>query len=208
MNITVIGASAGVGLETVIRALERNHNVTTLSRTPIAIPGGSRLIKLQGSATDKAILKESMEEADAVIVTLGTGNSIKSTTLYSDFGKLLVEIHNEHPRDIPFIILTGFGAGDSIHHYPFYMKPVFNFLLKNVYKDKTKLEEIIAASPLKWVVVRPGILKNNSLTEKYTPITDLNESKGIHFINRTDVADYMVKQAENPTHLGKYVAFK
>jgi putative NADH-flavin reductase len=32
MNITVIGASAGIGLETVKRALERNHNVTTLSR--------------------------------------------------------------------------------------------------------------------------------------------------------------------------------
>jgi putative NADH-flavin reductase len=30
MNITILGASAGIGLETVKRGLNRNHSITTL----------------------------------------------------------------------------------------------------------------------------------------------------------------------------------
>ncbi len=37
MNITIIGASAGIGLETVKRGLNRNHSITTLSRSKIEI---------------------------------------------------------------------------------------------------------------------------------------------------------------------------
>ncbi len=206
MNITVIGASAGVGLETVKRALERDHTVTTLSRTTVHIPGGARLVKLQGSATNKSDLKNAIENADAVIVALGTGTSTAPTTLYSNFGKLLAELQNELPRQIPFIILTGFGAGESLSYYPFYMKWIFNFILKDVYADKTRMEEIISASDLKWVIVRPGILNNKSLSEKYKAETELYKGIKIGFISRADVADYMVKQAENPTALGKYVS--
>ena len=37
MNITIIGASGGLGLETVKRGLNRKHTITTLSRTEIKI---------------------------------------------------------------------------------------------------------------------------------------------------------------------------
>jgi putative NADH-flavin reductase len=50
MNITIIGASAGLGLETVKRGLNRNHSITTL---------------------------------------------------FSDFAKLIVQIHNENKINIP-----------------------------------------------------------------------------------------------------------
>lgn len=206
MNITVIGASAGVGLETVKRALERDHTVTTLSRSTVHIPGGARLVKLQGSATNQSDLKNAIENADAVIVALGTGNSTAATTLYSNFANLLVEVEKELSRKIPFIILTGFGAGESLAYYPFYMKLVFNFILKDVYADKTRMEEIIAASDIQWEIVRPGILNNKPLSEKYKAQTELYKGIKIGFISRADVADYMVKQAENPTALNKYVS--
>ena len=35
MNITIIGASAGIGLETVKRGIDRKHSITTLSRSEI-----------------------------------------------------------------------------------------------------------------------------------------------------------------------------
>ena len=90
MHITIIGASSGVGLETVKRALERNHKVSTLSRSPINLPSQANLTTITGSATNKEDLKKSIENADAVIVALGTGTSTKPTTLYSDFAKRLV----------------------------------------------------------------------------------------------------------------------
>jgi putative NADH-flavin reductase len=206
MNITIIGASAGVGLETVKRALERNHKVMTLSRSEINLPSQSNLTMLKGSATNKNDLKKSIENADAVIVALGTGTSMKATTLYSDFAKLLVEVQAETNTQIPFIVLTGFGAGESGKYHSFFMKLFFSFLLKGVYADKTKMEEIIASSNLKWEIVRPGLLKDKPLTEKYRTETTLYKGLNIGNINRADVADFMVKQAEKPSEIFKYVS--
>ena len=206
MNITIIGASAGVGLETVKRALDRNHNVTTLSRSEISLTSNPNLTKLKGSATNKANLKKSIEKAEAVIVALGTGKSMKPTTLYSDFAKLLVEVQKETNTQIPFIILTGFGAGESGKYNGFIMKLFFKFLLKDVYADKTKMEELIINSKMNWEIVRPGLLKDKPLTEKYRVENKLYEGINIGSINRTDVADFLVKQAENPTELNKYVS--
>jgi hypothetical protein len=76
--------------------------------------------------------------------------------LYSDFAKLLVEIHQETDTHVPFVVLTGFGAGESGQYNGFIMKLFFKFLLKDVYADKTKMEEIITNSKMKWVIVRPG----------------------------------------------------
>ncbi len=206
MNITIIGASAGVGLETVKRALDRNHNVTTLSRSEINLPSNPNLTMLKGSATNNDDLKKSIEKADAVIVALGTGKSMKPTTLYSDFAKLLVEVHSKTNTQIPFIILTGFGAGQSGQYNGFIMKLFFRFLLKDVYADKTKMEELITNSKIKWEIVRPGLLKDKPLTEKYRVETKLNKGINIGSINRTDVADFLVKQAEKTTELNKYVS--
>ena len=207
MNITIIGASAGVGLEAVKRALQRNHTVTTLSRSEISLQD-KNLTTLKGNATNKADLKKSIENADAVIVALGTGKSLitKATTLYSDFAKLLVEVQTETNTQVPFIVLTGFGAGDSGAYNSFITEIFFALLLKNIYKDKTKMEEIIADSKMKWEFVRPGILKDKPLTEKYRVETKLFKGINIGGINRTDVADYLVKQAENPSELYKYVS--
>ena len=204
MNITIIGASAGVGLETVKRALQRNHKVTTLSRSEISLPSNSNLTLLKGSATNKNDLKKSIENADVVIVALGTGKSMKATTLYSDFANILVEIQKETNTQIPFIVLTGFGAGESGAYNSFLMKIFFNLLLKSVYADKTKMEEIITNSKLKWEIVRPGLLKDKPFTEKYKVETKLFKGINIGSINRTDVADFLVKQAENQTGLFQY----
>lgn len=206
MNITIVGASAGVGLETVKRALDRNHHVTTLSRSDINLPNNQNLTMLKGSATNKYDLKKSIEKADAVIVALGTGKSMKPTTLYSDFAKLLLQVQEETNTQIPFIVLTGFGAGESGQYNGFIMKLFFKFLLKDVYADKTKMEQKITASKIKWEIVRPGILKDKPLTEKYRVETKLFNGINIGSINRADVADFLVKQAENPTELNKYVS--
>ncbi|MBL7787354.1 MAG: NAD(P)H-binding protein [Chitinophagales bacterium] len=204
MNITIIGASAGVGLETVKRSLDRQHTVTTLSRSDISLPSHPQLITLKGSATNKADLKKSLEKADAVIVALGTGKSMKATTLYSDFARLLASIQQETPTNIPFVVLTGFGAGESGAYHSFLMGLVFKFMLKDVYADKTRMEEIIAQSTLRWVIARPGVLTNKPLTEKYREETKLYKGINIGSISRADVADFLVKQAENPTYLHQY----
>ena len=205
MNITIIGASAGVGLETVKRGLDRNHSITTLSRTGIEIEENRSLNVIIGDATNKADLLNSIQGADALIVTLGTGKNMKATTLFSDFAKLIVEIHSENKIAIPIIFVTGFGAGESKNYVSWLVRLFLKYMLKDVYADKTKMEEIITHSDLNWTVVRPGRLLDKPLTEKYRTENKLFKGINIGGINRADVADFLIKQAEKQTELKKYV---
>ena len=206
MNITIIGASAGIGLETVKRGLNRNHSITTLSRSEIEIEGQKSFNRILGDATNKADLINSIQNADALIITLGTGKNMKATTLFSDFAKLIVEIHRENKIDIPFIFVTGFGAGESKNYVSWLVKMFLKYFLKDVYADKTKMEEIITHSDLNWTVVRPGRLFDKELTEKYRIENTLFKRINIGGINRADVADFLIKQAEKQTELKKFVA--
>jgi putative NADH-flavin reductase len=206
MNITVIGASAGLGLETVKRGLNRNHSITTLSRSEIDMEEKKSLNMIVGDATNKADLIKSIQNAEALIITLGTSKNMKATTLFSDFAKLIVEINKENKIDIPLIFVTGFGAGESKNYVSWLVKMFLKYLLKDVYTDKTKMEEIITNSDLNWTVVRPGRLLDKELTEKYRIENKLYKGINIGGINREDVADFLIKQAENQTELKKYVA--
>ena len=206
MNITIIGASAGIGLEAVKRGLNRNHSITTLSRSEIQIEEKESINKILGDATNKADLIKSIQNAEALIITLGTGKNMKATTLFSDFAKLIVEIHRENKIEIPLIFVTGFGAGESKNYVSWLVKMFLKYLLKDVYDDKAKMEEIITNSDLNWTVVRPGRLLDGELTEKYRIENTLFKGIKIGGINRADVADFLIKQAEKQTQLKKYIA--
>jgi putative NADH-flavin reductase len=206
MNITIIGASGGIGLEAVKRGLNRKHSITTLSRSEIKLEQNESLNMVIGDATNKADLLNSIQNTEAIIVTLGTSKNMKATTLFSDFAKLIIEINNERKIDVPFIFVTGFGAGESKNYVPWLVKIFLKYLLKDVYADKTKMEEIITASDLHWTVVRPGRLLDMGLTEKYRIENKLFKGINIGGINRADVADFLIKQAENQTELKKYIS--
>jgi putative NADH-flavin reductase len=206
MNITIIGASAGIGLEAVKRGLSRKHSITTLSRSKIEIEENKSLKMILGNAISRTDILNSIENADAIIVTLGTGKNMKTTTLFSDFAKLIVEIQSENKLEVPFIFVTGFGAGESRNYVSWFVKMFLKYFLKDVYADKTKMEEIITNSDLNWTVVRPGRLLDKELTEKYRIENKLFKGINIGGINRADVADFLIKQAEKQTEIKKYIA--
>lgn len=206
MTIAVIGASAGVGLETVKRALDRGHHVIALSRSAPDLGENNRLKIVMGSATNLSDLAIVVEGADTIIVALGTGTSMKATTLYSRFAEVLLEVHRKRRITVPVIAVTGFGAGDSGAFNSFLMKIFFRFFLKEVYADKTRMEATILASDLNWILVRPGLLKDKPLTEVYRTENTLFDGINIGSVNRADVADYLVKQAEHPTALKQFVS--
>lgn len=206
MKITIVGASAGIGLETVKRALERNHEVNTLSRSEINLLIKDRLKTNVGDALNKDDLKIAIHGSEAIIVTLGTGKSMKVTTMFSDFAKLLVDIQKETNLKVPCLFVTGFGSGESKNYVGWFVKLFLKYFLKDVYTDKAKMEEIISNSELEWIIVRPGRLLDKPLTEKYRIENTLFKGINIGSINRSDVADFLVKQAENPTELKKFVA--
>jgi putative NADH-flavin reductase len=206
MKLSIIGASSGVGFETLKLAIKRGFEVTTLSRNPIELEKNANWTMLKGNALNKDDLNSVIQNADAVIVPLGTGKSMKPTSLYTDFATTLLELQKQNNYQMPFIFLTGFGTGDSGLYNTFIMKLFFKFLLKDIYDNKTQMENMISSSSIKWEMVRPGLLKDGDLTQKYRIETKLYKGINIGGINRIDVADFMLNEAQNPKYLKQYPA--
>jgi len=205
MNITVIGASAGVGLLAVQQALAKGHQVTTLARGIVPIPEHARLTNVVGSATRVADIKEAIRGADAVLITIGT-KSKQATTLFSDTARALLEAATELAFTAPVLAVTGFGIGESAPYLNVWMRLVVKGLLRNQSQDKTRLQALFATSSLRWEIVQPGRLTNGPLTQSYQVIPTVYKGIKIGSISRADVADFMVREAETPTMLYHYTA--
>jgi len=205
MKIAIIGASAGIGLQTTRLALERGHDVTTLSRRVVSLPDHAKLKRVKGSATNPNDVRAAVEGTDAILVTLGVKSPF-ATTLFSDSARILLQTIREMGSSPTLIVLTGFGAGDSWTYNSLPMKILFTLLLKKVYADKSEQERVIAAGYPRWEIVRPGRLTNGAMTGHYRVLDELAEGMKVGAISRADVAHFMIGQAENPTCLGKYPA--
>ena len=94
-QITILGASAGVGLLTVKQALQKNLAVVALARTAIPIANQPNLVELAGSATSVSDVKKAVTGSDAIIITVGQGNSLKATPLFTDAATALLQALNE-----------------------------------------------------------------------------------------------------------------
>lgn len=206
MKMSVIGASAGVGLEVVKRALQRGHAVTTLSRRVDSLPDHASLTKVRGSSTNAPDVKLAVQDAQVILVALGTGNSTKATTLYTDSSRILLAVLRELGATPPLIVLTGFGAGDSWSYNSCLMKVIFNLLLKAVYADKSAMERYVTTHYPSWEMIRPGRLTNGPMTGHYRVLRDLTPGMRVGAISRADVAHFMVAAAEHPAQLGAYPA--
>jgi putative NADH-flavin reductase len=205
MKIAIIGASAGIGLMAVQQALEKGHEVTAMSRNTSAMPEHAKLVKINGSATSSDDLHKVIAGAEAVLVTIGTKDK-KGTTLFTDTARALVLAASELELKAPVLVITGFGAGNSSSYLRFFMRTVIRLFLKDQYENKTQMERLIAESALAWEVVRPGMLTNGPRAQTYQVIPELRKDMRIGKISRADVADFLLREAENPSMLYQYPA--
>jgi putative NADH-flavin reductase len=206
-EVLIVGASRGIGLETVKVALRTGHSVRALARSAANIPiEDAGLRKIAGDALDSDTMRNSVEGVDAVIQTLGVDISLNAiferTTLFSRSTRILIDaMKAAGVRRL--IAVTGLGAGDSRGHGGLlYDAVAFPLLLKRVYDDKDVQEWIIRSSGLDWTIVRPGVLTNASGTRRYRVLTMPQEWR-FGFISRADAADFLVRQVDDRALIGK-----
>jgi putative NADH-flavin reductase len=205
--ILIAGASRGIGLETVKRALAEGHAVRALARSAANIPlEGEKLEKMTGDALDRTTVAASLSGVDAIIQTLGAPFGpeavLQGTTLFSKATRILVDAMLA-VRVRRLIAVTGLGAGDSRGRGGFlYDTFVFPLMLKRLYDDKDVQEQIIKRSGLDWTIVRPGILTTRPATGAYRALLDPKDWRA-GSISRADVADFLVKQVTDRAYIGK-----
>jgi putative NADH-flavin reductase len=202
-KLLIIGASRGIGLETVKAALLAGHTVRALARSAaeIAIQNPA-LEKVSGDALDSGTIRSAVGGVDVVVQTLGVDITPRSiferTTLFSQSTRILVDAMKI--ADVKRLIaVTGLGAGDSRGHGGFlYDAVAFPLLLKRVYDDKDVQEWIIRSSGLDWTIVRPGLLTNRPPTGRYRILTAAKDWR-FGLISRADVTDFIVRQIDDRT---------
>jgi putative NADH-flavin reductase len=205
MNISIIGAGAGVGLEAVKQALEKGHHVAAISPNLSLLPDHINLEKIAGSATSKEDVRIAIKNADAILITVGTKKK-KATTLFSDIAKTIIQVQEEVNFETPVLVISGFGVGESSKYLSLFMKTVIRLFLKDQYKDKERMEKLFEQSNVRWQMVRPGMLTDGALTQSYMTFPDLFKGMKIGKISRADVAHYLINEAEKPTMMYKKVA--
>jgi len=207
MRVVIFGASKGIGLATMRRALEAGHQVRAFARSASAIPDEHpNLEKIDGDALDPVAVRAAIGTDDVVIQTLGISfnarNVISPVTLFSDATRILVDVMNEIGAK-RLICVTGFGAGDSAGKGSFlYQAFGRQGLLKRAYDDKDVQEWIIRRSGLNWVIARPGILTDGPATGSYRVLTDPRDWR-LGKISRANVADFLVRQIDSDRYIGE-----
>jgi putative NADH-flavin reductase len=203
MKILIIGATRGIGKALLETALKRTFEVTVLARKPEKrILSHPQLRVVKGDALVAESIEAAANRQDAVCSCIGVPITFKPVDLFSKAAHNILAAVKKNPGQ-KYIAVTGIGAGDSKGHGGFLYDKIFKpLLLKTIYADKDREEEIIKASGVDWMIVRPAGLTNGPLTGKYHVHNDL---KGVtsHRISRLDVADFILKQLENPTQFGK-----
>ena len=201
MRLTVVGASAGVGRKVVECAVRRGHEVTALARSEMEGDAWVGVHTVQGNALDPDVLRSALEGAESVVVALGTRKNTGKTTLFSDFARVLLTTKCIPDARIPVLFITGFGAGESAQAAPVIVRLLLRFLLKDVYADKTRMEELVADSDLAWTLVRPGQLLDAPPEGKYRVETACYRGMPTRAISRADVASFCVAQCETQEYL-------
>lgn len=203
MKILIIGATRGLGKALLTCALEADHEVTVLARDPAKIAiTHLRLKVLGGDIRHLEAVRTAVQGQQAVCSCIGAPITLAPVDLFSSGAHNLVAAMQDNLGQ-KLVVVSGIGAGDSKGHGGFLYDRIFKpLLLKTIYQDKDREEEIIKASELQWLIVRPAGLTNGPRTGSYRVINDLSGVTAKR-ISRLDVADFILKELDNPSQFGK-----
>lgn len=202
MKLAVFGATGPTGQQLVKQALEQGHSVTALARTPerLAIQHSSlRIVK--GNVLDIAAVEEVVAGVDAVLSCLGRRNPFSGKgDVWKGTHNIIVAMKKRGVRRL--IVESAYAAGNSREFASLGMKLVTSTLLGWAYQEKAVLEPDVMSSGLYWVIVRPPALRDGPRTGNYRASEGLRLSVW-NWINRADVADFMLKQVASDEWLRK-----
>jgi putative NADH-flavin reductase len=127
----------------------------------------------------------------------------RRTTALSEGTRNIVQAMEKHGVG-RLICESSLGVGDSKGRLGiFYNLILVPLLLRNMFADKAVQEQLIKASSLAWVIVRPTSLTNGAQKGVYRAGMDLGHWFFPTRISRADAADFMLKQLTDHTYLRK-----
>lgn len=197
MKLVVFGASGASGRQIVEQALAAGHEVTAFVRNPAAITTEHPKLKvIKGDALDAGSVSQAIAGQDGVLSAIGI-NRRSTITVCADSTRNIISGMKEHGVR-RLIALSAYGASET-KDTALYSKVLRAMIGKRV-EDKDRQEELLRASRLDWVSVRPPLLTNGARRGRYRVGFDI-PIKLFSSVSRADVAEFMLKQLVDDTYL-------
>jgi len=193
-RVLVIGASGPTGRLIVEAVGNSGIAVRALARDPGRLgpqPSGGDVTR--GDVLDQASLARAMTEVDAVVSALGAKLELRPVTLLSAGTRNVIAAMRESGVE-RLVCVTGVGAGDSRGHGGFaYDRLILPTLLRYMYADKNRQEQVVHDSGLDWTIVRPARLVDAPARGTYRVITTFAGER-MRTISRADVAGFIARE--------------
>ena len=192
-GIFVFGGTRGVGLEIVKLLSASDQPVTVLVRSTSDLTGLSETNAqtVVGDAMDKATIAEALESGrfQAAISTL-SGNQESGFTVDS-VGNINAIDASLAAGISRFILVSSIGVGDSAAGLP----PPALEALEAVLAEKAKAEVHLAATDMRYTIIRPGALMNKPASGDGV-LTEDSSVGGV--IARAELASLIIAALEDP----------
>lgn len=201
MKITIFGATGQTGLYLVALALEAGHEVTVLIRTPSKLViDDHRLTVLKGDITNADQVADAIAGADAVISVLGPTSNRPDFVISQGIKHIITAMGKHGVRRL--VVSAGAGVSDPNDKPGIFNKvigAIVRIFSRYVYEDMVSAVTLVRQSNLDWTVVRVPMLTNEPARGG---IKVAYVGKGLRSrITRADLADFMLGQVDDMTHL-------
>jgi len=158
MNLTIFGATGGVGREVVSQALDAGHHVTAYVRTPAKLSvTHPALTVAAGELTDRDAVQRAVHGADAVISALGPSLDRKATGMpLVDGTRTIVDAMRAEGVERYIGMATpslrdARDIGSLLGRLVPFMGRTF---LARAYRELLEMSQIVTESDLDWTIAR------------------------------------------------------
>ena len=206
MDLLVLGAAGRTGIHVVQAALAAGHAVTAFVRHPEAVSmRHERLTVTKGDVLDAASVSAAVAGKDAVASALGVKGRAPTTVFSAGMGNVVTAMGTHGVRRVVAISTAGL---DPEAEMPLAQRIVANVIvarvLRNLYEDQARMEEVLANSDTDWTVVRATMLTDKPATGTYRVAVGARLPKPER-ISRADLGAYLVRCLDDPQTYGKKV---
>ncbi len=203
MRVLVFGAAGKTGSAVVEAALAAGHQVSAFVQHAEAY-GKAGVRVFSGDATHGDEVLQAVEGQDAVVDTIGGKTPYKGTTLEQTAAATIISAMQQ--AGVRRLIATSMlGVGESTSNAPLYERLLVSTFLRGAEKDKTMMEDKVQSSGLDWIILRPAILTDDAAIGQVKVYPSGTDEKA-HKIARSDLANFIVAQLVDDTHLHQAIA--
>jgi putative NADH-flavin reductase len=200
MKLAIFGGTGRTGQYLVTHALEADHHVVVLARTPSKLViDDDRLTIVHGDVTDRQKVEETIAGTDAVISVLGPTSNSPDYLVSQGMQHIVAAMKNHSIKRL--VISAGAGVADP-NDKPKLINKLLGFLVRMfsryVYEDMVRTVETVRQSDLDWTIVRVPMLTDDPATGD-VKVAYVGKGMGSR-LSRSDLATFMLEQVKDQTY--------